>query len=344
MIIPNKHIVVTRFSALGDVAMVVPVLRLLLENYPEVEITMVTTQAMQPLFSQLPRCSFFAADLKGRHKGAAGMYRLLKELRAIKRIDAIADLHQVIRTNMLGLLARLTGITVKTIDKGREDKKLLTQRTNKRLQQLPTSFERYAAVFGELGYPLELNTKGSVLIPAPLPAIWNEWNESGKPVIGIAPFAFHPGKMYPLEKMFSVIKALSHERVNILLFGGGHYEKQVLQEWEEKTNGRARSVAGKFTLEEELAMMARLRVLVSMDSANMHLASLMGTPVISIWGATHPFAGFYGWGQETQSMLASDLPCRPCSVFGNKPCYRGDHACMHAITPDEIIQAVHRYL
>ena len=80
--------------------------------------------------------------------------------------------------------------------------------------------------------------------------------------------------------------------------------------------------------------------LISMDSANMHLASLFGVPVISVWGATHPFAGFYGWAQPADNAVQIDLYCRPCSVFGNKPCYRGDHACMQQLPEEKIMEKV----
>ena len=79
---------------------------------------------------------------------------------------------------------------------------------------------------------------------------------------------------------------------------------------------------------------------VSLDSANMHLASLFGVPVVSVWGATHPFAGFFGWAQPTDNAVQIDLYCRPCSVFGNKPCYRGDHACMQQLPEEKIIEKV----
>lgn len=78
-------------------------------------------------------------------------------------------------------------------------------------------------------------------------------------------------------------------------------------------------------LREELILMSNLDVMVSMDSANMHLASLTGTPVVSVWGATHPYAGFLGCNQKEENAVQVSMPCRPCSIFGNKPCQRGDY-------------------
>jgi ADP-heptose:LPS heptosyltransferase len=90
--------------------------------------------------------------------------------------------------------------------------------------------------------------------------------------------------------------------------------------------------------------MNQMDLMVSMDSANMHLASLVNTPVISIWGATHPYAGFYGFNQDESNAIQIDLPCRPCSIFGNKPCCRGDYACLRQITPEMIVKKVESIL
>jgi len=87
--------------------------------------------------------------------------------------------------------------------------------------------------------------------------------------------------------------------------------------------------------------MSYLDVMLSMDSANMHLASLVNTEVISIWGQTHPYAGFLGWKQlPVNTIQCEDLACRPCSVYGNKECYRKDFACMNNILPETIINKI----
>ena len=103
----------------------------------------------------------------------------------------------------------------------------------------------------------------------------------------------------------------------------------------------------KYILEQKprsLVLMSHLDVMISMDSANMHFASLVNTPVVSIWGATHPYAGFMGWGQKPHNAVQIDLACRPCSIFGNKPCLRGDLACLRTISPEMVYERVKRVL
>lgn len=107
---------------------------------------------------------------------------------------------------------------------------------------------------------------------------------------------------------------------------------------------RVVSLSGKLKLDGELALISHLNVMVSMDSANMHLASLVGVPVVSVWGATHPFAGFMGWGQSMDNAVQLDLPCRPCSIFGNKPCLRGDYACLEGLKAEMIMNKINLIL
>jgi ADP-heptose:LPS heptosyltransferase len=161
--------------------------------------------------------------------------------------------------------------------------------------------------------------------------------------IGIAPFAKHKEKMYPLEKMEKVVEVLINKGYKIFLFGGGPEEINVLANWEHVYPG-VTNLAGVLSLEDELIVISQLDLMISMDSANMHLASLYSVPVVSIWGATHPYAGFYGFRQNPENIIQADLYCRPCSVFGNKKCFRGDWACMQMIDPQIIVEKTEKLL
>ena len=77
-----------------------------------------------------------------------------------------------------------------------------------------------------------------------------------------------------------------------------------------------------------------------MDSLAMHMASLVATPVVSVWGATHPALGFLGYGCSPEGILQVDMPCRPCSVYGEMKCQYGDYRCLRAITPEMIVDKV----
>jgi len=328
-----KKILIIRFSALGDIAMTVPVVHDLAMQYPDLEITMLSREMAGPLFERMPgNVHFIAADLNGRHKGLLGLCRLWRDAH-LNDFDYIADFHDVLRTWWLRAEGCLHCKKIAKIDKGRQGKKALTRQKDKVLVQQATSFERYAKVLEQLGFPITPKfTKLDYFCFCEKEKTTNEtW-------VGLAPSAKYNAKVYPSEKMEQVIKALNErENTTVFLFGGGTEEDQQIDNLCSKYE-HVKPAKSQQGLKGELAMMGQLDVMLSMDSANMHLASLVGTRVVSIWGGTHPYAGFMGWNQKKSDCIQLDLPCRPCSVYGNKPCLRGDYACMNGITPEQIVE------
>ena len=329
---------------MGDVAMAVPVLKELLAHYPSLEITLLSNKNFEAFFEGIDRLHFFAADLKGEHKGIAGLFRLFTQLKKLHSFTAIADLHNVLRSAILCSFFRLAAVHVKQIDKGRKEKKELVRKEQKIFRQLKTSHQRYADVFAALGFPITLQNRIDAKQKQNLSAGVQSFLLSCKEKkIIIAPFAKHAEKMYPLEKMKQVIMLLVQENFSIILLGAAGEERFLLDEWAAQMQ-HVFSAAGKFSLEEEMQIISASDLLISMDSANMHIAAFLGVPVISVWGATHPYAGFMGYGLDKSSAVQIDLSCRPCSVFGNKPCWRGDHACMQGIEENMIVNKAKKML
>ena len=328
-----KKLLIIRFSALGDIAMTVPVVYDLAVQYPDLEITMLSREMARPLFEQLPKnVHFIAADLNGRHKGLLGLCRLWRDTH-LNDFDYIADFHDVLRTQWLRAEGCLHCKKIAKLDKGRKGKKALTRQENKIFVQQTTSFERYTKVLEQLGFPIKPQ-----FVKLDYSSFCEMQKATNETWIGIAPFAKHPAKVYSMEKMEKVIKCLSErENTTLFLFGGGEEEKQQIAELCNK-HPHVKAAQSQHGLAGELALMGQLDVMLSMDSANMHLASLVGTRVVSIWGGTHPYAGFLGWNQQPSDCIQLDLSCRPCSVYGNKPCYRGDYACLNSIAPSQILE------
>ena len=341
----NEHILILRFSAFGDVAMLVPVVYSLAKQYPDVRITVLSRKFARPLFENLSHnVGFMEADLSKEYRGLQGLNALYRRLKA-KHFTAIADMHGVLRSQYLRMRFSFDRYRVAHIDKHRSGKRRLVSESNRRLVQQPTSFQNYADVLAQLGYSVTLEfrsifaTRGNLRL---LPNSNYHEKKSFQKWIGIAPFAAHSGKEYPPEKMEEVVSALCrmHPNARIFFFGGGEREQKQFEEWCARYPRcvSAASVTG--GLEGELVLMSHLDVMVSMDSANAHLASVVDVPVVSVWGATHPYAGFMAWRQSSETALQANLPCRPCSIYGNKPCRRGDLACMAAITPQMIVDKV----
>ena len=341
----KEHLLVIRFSALGDVAMTVPVVYALAQQYPDVRITVLSRNFARPLFDDLlPNINFMEADLKREYHGITGLNSLYRRLLA-KQFTAIADLHSVLRSSYLRMRFNLDHYKVAHIDKHRKDRRRIISSSNKQLIQLPTSFQNYADVFARLGYPVNVQFRSIFsedggdmnLLPESLPR-----PTVGQPCIGIAPFAAHEGKIYPVRLMEQVVEQLlaKHPDTRIYLFGKGQREDETFPKWCAAHPQCVYVSQHLNNLRDELILMSHLQVMVSMDSANMHLASLVATPVVSVWGATHPFTGFMGWNQSPENAIQIPLECRPCSIYGQKPCLRGDYACMRNIAPEQIVNRV----
>lgn len=319
-----KHLLIIRFSALGDVAMVVPIVRQLAVAYPDIQITMLSRKLAAPLFKDMPEnVQFVGADLKGKHRGIKGLNLLLDDIQ-YQQFDMVADMHNVLRSKWITWRMRLIGKRVSVLQKGRGQKWLLTH--VKHYKSLTTTIQRYMQVLKKLGLDFDLSFQAQT--------------HSSKIGYGVAPFAAHSGKIYPLDMMEMVVKDLALIGEPVYLFGAGQKEKDILEAWEKKYDN-VHSLVGKYTMDEEIKIMRELRLMLTMDSANMHLASLAPTRVLSIWGATHPKAGFLGWGQNLDDCVQrNDMECRPCSIYGNKPCKYGDYRCLN-ISPEIILKRIH---
>lgn len=345
----TEHLLIIRFSAIGDVAMLVPVVASLASQYPELRITVLSKPFARMLFEDLaPNVGFMEADLAKENHGIHGLNILYRRLMA-KRFTAVADMHDVLRTKYLRMRFNIDQYRVEHIDKHRAEKRLLCAKGYKEVGQLPTSFDNYADVFARLGYPVKPcfrsifpNGGGNIRL---LPSSIGE-KKGFQQWIGIAPFAAHAGKIYPPEKMEEVIEVLCrrHPSCRIFLFGGGEREHETMNAWEGKYRQCINASARTGGLRAELVLMSHLNVMLSMDSANMHLASLAGTTVVSVWGATHPYAGFMGWNQSMDNAVQQPMDCRPCSIYGNRQCRYGDYPCLTGITPEMIADKIDKVL
>jgi ADP-heptose:LPS heptosyltransferase len=238
---------------------------------------------------------------------------------------------------------------VEHIDKHRRQRRALVRQHNKVRENIPTPFENYTEVLANLGYPITLQFHS--LFPEEggnlnlLPAIVGP-KKSFQQWIGVAPTAAHPGKCYPVERTRQVIEQLlkNHPQARIFLFGRGRAEDQLFTQWCQEMPQCVYVSKHLENMHQELILMSHLDVMLSMDSSNAHLASLTATPVVTVWGATHPFAGFTAWNQPAENNIQAELDCRPCSIYGNRPCRRGDMACMNLIKPEQIIERIEQII
>jgi len=329
---------------MGDVSMTVPVLRVLAQTYPELKITVLSRTFFKPFFEGIPNLDFLEADVYGEHK-RFGLIKLAKGSQELG-IDAVADLHNVIRSKIITRYLKINGLKTATIDKGRAEKKGLISSEGKNISSLKSTHQRYADVFEKLGFPIDLKNHKAPEQKRLTPKLNGLIGVGPKKLIGIAPFAAYQSKMYPLNLMAKVIRELDEtEKYRIFLFGGGKKEIEQLKKLENPF-ANVTNIAGKLTFKEELALISNLDLMLSMDSGNGHLAAMYGIPVITLWGVTHPFAGFVPFNQPQSNQLVSDrekYPLIPTSIYGNKFPKDYDET-MKTITPEMVVSKIKEVL
>jgi len=335
-----KHLLVIRLSAMGDVAMTVPVLRAFSLRYPEVKVTVVSRPFFKPFFEGIPNVNFFSIDLNKRHKGFLGLLRLHADLRKLD-IDAVADLHNVLRSKVVRTLFALSGKKVAATDKGRADKKALTRAENKIFAPVKSMFERHCDTFEKLGFSIDLGHPTfpqKAILSEEILSITGLKNEKW---IGIAPFAQYDSKVYPLDLMQVVVTELAKDNCKLFLFGGGQKEIEKLNQLK-GDQATIIVVAGQLKLQQELDLISNLDLMLSMDSGNAHLAAMLGVKVITLWGTTHPYAGFKPFNQPLENCITADrekYPLLPTSIYGNKK-VEGYDEVMRTILPISIVNTI----
>lgn len=342
----SKHILTIRLSALGDVAMAVPVINTLAETHPDLSITILTKPQFKVLFDFIPVVKVVCAKVKTKHKGLVGLYQLSRELKSYK-LTEVADLHHVLRSKILTVLLRCQGLKIKTINKGRAEKKALVRANRKIYKPLKTTIQRYTEVYKKLGYDIDLDHLKRLNQQSLDTSVTNELGFNlSKKHLGIAPFAAHDGKVYPADLMQEVIKNIAkNTSINIYLFGGGKLEMSRLHNWA-KPYENVYCIAGRYDFKTELCLISNLDAMLSMDSGNGHLAAMFGIKVFTIWGQTHPYAGFAPLGQSKDEQFLPDrsiFPLLPTSIYGNKK-VDGYQNVMRSIDPKEVSDKIYNVL
>jgi ADP-heptose:LPS heptosyltransferase len=340
-----RKVLVIRFSAMGDVALLVPVIRSFVQTYQDVEVTVVTRPKFAPLFYDMERVVAFPADVDYTYNGVFGMRELFRALIRKANFEVVIDMHDHIRTIILRTLFKFFGTEVVVFDKGRPEKKLFTQKTNKIDQPLRHTVIRYQQAFEKAGFPFTLAEPPYFTLNDALRTAAADWLgqkdlQKTEKWIGIAPFAMHASKIWPLENYINVItEVLKRKPAKFFLFGGGPREVKYFESLQQRFPEHVIVAAGQLKLRQEIALMQQLDLMLCVDSSNMHLAALAGVPLLSVWGGTHHDVGFGPFKNSSDSIIQiprAELPCRPCSVYGKDNCYIGGFPCLTRITSDTI--------
>jgi len=320
---------------MGDVAIAAPVIYGMKKSYPDHQITVVTKSVFAPILRQIPEINVIEYDHKGIHKGFLGLIRFARQI-PVAHYTHIIDLHDVVRTK---ILRRLLGFSrqVTVFNKDRKtQKRSLTQSLD--TDKFYKVAEDYCSAFAK-AWQLYTPPLNKVIRYLPKPSTITLDRESVRPrdYLVIAPFAAHPGKSLSVKAAIRLVQKIKKLGRPILLLGGGNNEVEILGKLANES--AINCIAGKYSIEQECAFLAHAAAVIAMDTGNGHIAAMYGTPVVTIWGVTHPTAGYVPLGQPIENQILpnySRFPNLPDSLFGKQSAY-GSEIFDH-FTFDEVTQ------
>ena len=332
-----KHVLVIRLSALGDVAIMAPLVKAYAEANRDVTFTVAGPPLLEPLFEGEANVHYLGLKKK------QSFIKIYKALNAVGA-DTVIDLHKVNRVGFAIITLRLRHLfnphfRIFALHKGKVSRWFYLHHLWRKARK--PQYVRYDDVFRHAGLKCN-NALMCKCVSVDVPNTDTITQSHNSAIVGVAPFSQHEGKIWPWEYTERLVLMLAERGRKVLLFGSKEEAPQL--EALAVRHENISSVAGRQAFRDELEIIKGLSLMVSMDSANMHFASAMGTPVVSIWGATHPDFGFYGYGQDRANALCANLECQPCSAFGQKPCRYGDYRCLRAITPEMALEKIESLL
>ena len=335
-----SNVLVIRLSVLGNVAMTIPVLYPVCKANPDTRFIMLTKRWPASMFHDRPaNLKVVDFDVNENHSGLVGLLKFAARLHKLYDVDAVADLHNVSGTWIIDAYMRARGACIARLDREKSKRRALV--SHKTAEPVTPIHERYRNVFRQLG----------LAAPDDFTRLYEdrEWpvtpivpkKEEGQRWIAISPFSSHRQKAYPLDKMEQVVAQLAQQpNYWIFLMGGGKTEKIALRAIARKYKNVISMAEVKHKFIDEYALLGNCDLMLTMESANMHLASLVDLQAMTVWGPTSPACGYLGYNQLVQDDIQLDMDCRPCSITGDKPCKYGDFRCLTNIDPDVIARRV----
>jgi heptosyltransferase-2 len=325
------NILIIRFSSIGDIILTSAFIRQVRKTFPEAQIDYVIKKTFAQLIQHNPHINhIYTYDSTTKLSG-------LKELRSTLKTngyDFIFDLQNNFRSNFI--LRAFAHSQKGQIDKLKIKRALLVYlKINRYGKILPVPL-RYlktaeSAQVMDAGLGLELFL-GDNINP---PQIEGEY-------IAIAPGAAHFTKRWPMEKFESLIKKILKQFAHKIVLLGGKEDADAFSSLE--ISDKIINFTGRLSLLESAAVIKNAVALISNDSALMHTATAVNTPVLAIFGSTSQELGFFPFRGKSMVMQNNNLWCRPCTHIGRKHCPLGHFKCMEEITADDVFNGLQKLI
>jgi heptosyltransferase-2 len=325
-----SSILIVQTAFPGDVILTLPLLQALKRAFPQAGIDMLVIPNAGDLLAQHPAVrETLLYDKRGKDRGLRGLFAQIRRIRS-RHYDLAIVPHRSMRSALLvslGNIPQRVGFDTSALS--------LLFTTRIRYDKSLHEVDRNLSLLSGIGLPIQ---------PRELPKLYPSASDisnvdeilqhsglAGKrTIIAVAPGSVWDTKRWPADRFTALCQALAKDGHTVLLIGREE-DARLCSEIAANSPGIL-SLAGRTSLLQSAEMIRRCRLLVSNDSAPMHLAVAMGTPVVAIFGPTVPRFGFTPLGEHDVVVETEGLPCRPCSIHGGPRCPIGTFECMLAIT------------
>ena len=337
-----KRIGVWQTAFLGDAVLTLPLLQSLAGSYPGSEIYYFVRRGLKPLFDPDPGYRVVEFDKYGRDKGISGIHRMAAFIRKLD-LDLWISPHTSARSAAISFLTRAGT----RIGYERPFYSLLayTRTVPRRFSELE-EIERILELLRPLNPGFRETWPSIVLSGEAVIKADDFWRKSirGK-TLGIHPGSTWPTKKWPEDYFSRVIDMAGKlDNTQVIIFAGPGEEDMARGIATRSTiNKNIINMAGKLSLSELAAFIAKLDCYLTNDSGPMHLAWTQKVPTIALFGPTTRNLGFFPRGGNT-AVLETNLDCRPCGLHGHKKCPEQHHKCMKDILPETVMDQIREKL
>jgi heptosyltransferase-2 len=333
------RVLLVRLSSLGDVVLATAAVEALAASLPSATVHVVSRTAHVGIFRRNPRVeSVLGWEPRTAQRG-------LVALLARGGYDWIVDLQGTPRTRALALAVR--GPRWSRIRKGSLRRRAAAWLHRPGLLPECHVVERYVAALRPLGvrpgagrprvYLAEEDRMRAEAL------LRGEGWDGARRLVGLAPGARWATKAWPAKGWAHLAAELGAGGAALPVLVGAESDRSLCEAIGAQASGGCLNLAGRTPPLETAAVLERCSVLVTNDSAPMHLSTAVGTPVVALFGPTVPAFGFRPMG-DRDVVLERELPCRPCSVHGGERCPRGHHACLAELPPANVLAALDGFL
>ncbi len=339
-----RSIIVVQTAFIGDAVLTLPMIQRVKKSYPDISVDVITIPRTAEIFQSHPAIrNVIVYDKRHTDRGIRGILNMVRILKS-KEYTAALIPHRSFRSALIPAIARIP-LRI-GFDKS-AGAFLMTHVIPYRSDI--HEIERNQTLLRDIDIPITGKELPS-LYPSTsdkeyITHILTEWGiRSNAPFVAIAPGSVWATKRWPADRYGQLIRMLNGKGVVTVLVGGKE-DAALCREIVSRsdmvgTECPSLVTAGRLTLLQSAALLQRARALVTNDTAPMHLAVAMRTPVVAIFGATVPAFGFSPYGESDKVVETLGLPCRPCSIHGGQRCPIKKFDCMEKISTDRVFNEV----